>query len=67
MLFRSIAIPISWVGLHQWLQQYEYRAPMSWWVFFVASLGALAITLFTVSWQAVRAGMRNPVGALRSE
>ena len=62
-----IAIPISWVGLHQWLQQYEYRAPMSWWVFVVASLGALAITLFTVSWQAVRAGMRNPVGALRSE
>jgi ABC-type antimicrobial peptide transport system permease subunit len=63
----GIAIPIAWYFLHQWLQQYEYRAPMSWWVFAVASIGALTITLITVSWQALRAGLINPVGALRSE
>lgn len=63
----GIAIPIAYYFLHQWLQQYEYRAPMSWWVFASASTGALVITLLTVSWQAVRAGMMNPVGALRSE
>jgi hypothetical protein len=40
---------------------------MSWWVFVSASIGALAITLLTVSWQALKAGLMNPVGALRSE
>ena len=63
----GIAIPIAYYFLHQWLQQYEYRAPMSWWVFASASIGALVITLFTVSWQALKAGLMNPVGALRSE
>jgi len=63
----AIAIPIAWYFLHQWLQQYEYRAPMSWWIFAAASVGALVITLFTVSWQALKAGLMNPVGALRSE
>ena len=63
----GIAIPIAWYFLHQWLQQYEYRAPMSWWVFATASVGALMITLLTVSWQAIRAGLLNPVRSLRTE
>jgi putative ABC transport system permease protein len=63
----GIAIPIAYYFLYQWLQQYEYRAPMSWWVFAAASFGALAITLLTVSWQAIRAGLLNPVKSLRSE
>jgi len=62
-----IAIPISWWLLHQWLQQYEYRAPISWWAFAAAGVGAIVITLMTVSFQAVRAAMANPVKALRSE
>ena len=62
-----IAIPISWYFLHQWLQQYEYRTPMSWWAFAAASAGALVITLLTVSYQAVRAALANPVKSLRSE
>ncbi|HEV2479751.1 MAG TPA: FtsX-like permease family protein [Puia sp.] len=62
-----IAIPISWYFLHQWLQQYEYRTPMSWWAFAAASVGALVITLVTVSYQAVRAALMNPVASLRTE
>jgi putative ABC transport system permease protein len=62
-----IAIPISWYFLHQWLQQYDYRTPMSWWAFAAASGGALVITLLTVSYQAVRAALANPVKSLRSE
>ncbi|HEY4109152.1 ABC transporter permease [Puia sp.] len=62
-----IAIPISWYFLHQWLQQYEYRAPISWWVFALSGVGALVITLLTVSWQAIRAGLLNPVKSLRTE
>ncbi len=63
----GIAIPLAWYFLYQWLQQYEYRTPMSWWVFAAASAGALAITLLTVSYQAIRAALMNPVKSLRTE
>jgi ABC-type antimicrobial peptide transport system permease subunit len=62
-----IAVPITYYFLHQWLQQYEYRTPLSWWIFVSASVGALVITLLTVSWQALRAGLLNPVKSLRTE
>jgi putative ABC transport system permease protein len=62
-----LAIPIAYYFLYNWLQQYEYRTPMSWWVFAAASVGALAITLLTVSYQAIRAGLMNPVRSLRAE
>jgi putative ABC transport system permease protein len=62
-----IAVPIAWYFLNQWLQKYEYRAPASWWVFAVAIGGALIITLFTVSFQAIRAAVANPVKSLRTE
>jgi putative ABC transport system permease protein len=61
------AIPIAYYFLYNWLQQYEYRTPMSWWIFAAASGGALVITLMTVSYQAVRAGLMNPVKSLRAE
>jgi putative ABC transport system permease protein len=67
MISCLIAIPLSWYFLHQWLLQYQYRTPMSWWVFAISGIGALAITLLTVSIQAVRAGMMNPVKSLRTE
>jgi putative ABC transport system permease protein len=63
----GIAIPISWYFLHQWLQQYEYRTPMSWWAFAAAGVGALLITVLTVSFQAVKAALASPVKSLRSE
>jgi putative ABC transport system permease protein len=61
------AIPLAYYFLYNWLQQYEYRTPMSWWIFATASAGALIITLMTVSYQAVRAGLMNPVKSLRAE
>ncbi|HVY73191.1 MAG TPA: ABC transporter permease [Puia sp.] len=63
----AIAIPIAWYILHQWLQKYPYRTEISWWIFILAGLGAMIITLMTVSYQAVRAALMNPVRSLRTE
>jgi ABC-type antimicrobial peptide transport system permease subunit len=62
-----IAIPIAWWLLYQWLQAYAYRTMMSWWIFAGAGAAAVAITLLTVSWQAIKAALRSPVKALRTE
>lgn len=59
--------PIAWWFMHNWLDNYPYRAGLSWWIFVAAALGAVGITLLTVSYQAIRAAMANPVDALRSE
>jgi putative ABC transport system permease protein len=62
-----IAVPLSLYFMNDWLQQYEYRTTLSWEVFALAALGALLITLATVSYQSVRAALANPVKSLRSE
>jgi len=62
-----IAIPLAWYYLHHWLQQYDYRTTISSWVFVVSGFGALLITLFTVSFQAIKAALANPVKSLRTE
>jgi ABC-type antimicrobial peptide transport system permease subunit len=62
-----IAIPIAYYFLAEWLNKYEYRTEISWWLFLLTSTGALAITLLTVSFQAVKAALMNPVNSLRSE
>jgi len=62
-----IAIPVAWYFLNQWLQAYEYRTSISWWIFAVSAFGALAITLLTVSFQAIKAALANPVKSLRTE
>lgn len=62
-----IAIPLAWYFLHEWLQKYEYRTDISGWIFLAAGLGALVITLLTVSFQAIKAAIANPVKSLRSE
>lgn len=62
-----IAIPIAYFYLNSWLQRYEYRADISWWVFVVSVAGALFITLLTVSFQAIRAATANPVKSLKTE
>jgi ABC-type antimicrobial peptide transport system permease subunit len=62
-----IAIPASYYFMNTWLQQYEYRTEISWWTFAATSIAALMITLLTVSYQAIKAAMINPVKSLRSE
>lgn len=62
-----IAIPIAWYFLNQWVQNYNYRTQISWWIFAVAGAGALVITLLTVSFQAIKAAVANPVKSLRTE
>jgi len=62
-----IASPVAWFIMHRWLQDFAYRVDVSWWVFAVAGLLAIAIALATISYQAIRAAFANPVKALRSE
>ncbi|MFT3935026.1 MAG: ABC transporter permease [Chitinophagaceae bacterium] len=62
-----IAIPIAYYYMSEWLLNYQYRAPLSWWILAAAGLGAVAITLLTVSYQAIKAAMANPVKSLRTE
>ncbi|MEM1134613.1 MAG: ABC transporter permease [Bacteroidota bacterium] len=62
-----IAIPVVSYFLENWLENYEYRTNIPWWIFASASLGALLITLLTVSYQAIKAALMNPVKSLRSE
>ena len=62
-----IASPIAYWGMHKWLQGFAYRINIHWWVFLVAGLIALFIALFTVSFQAIKAAVSNPVKSLRTE
>jgi putative ABC transport system permease protein len=62
-----IASPIAWWAGNQWLQDFEYRIDISWWMFLVAGLSAMAIALITVSYHAIRASLANPVKSLRNE
>lgn len=67
LLAYLIAVPLGWYFARQWLQDFEYQASLSLWIFVVAAFVALAIALLTVSYQAIRAAVRNPVEALRYE
>jgi ABC-type antimicrobial peptide transport system permease subunit len=62
-----IAIPVAWYYLNSWLQQYDYRTTLSFWIFILSGIAALIITLITVSFQAIKAAMANPVKSLRTE
>jgi putative ABC transport system permease protein len=62
-----IASPVAWYFMHGWLQDFAYRITISWWVFIVAGLVALMIALLTVSFQAIKAAVANPVKSLRTE
>ncbi|WP_428654520.1 ABC transporter permease [Runella sp.] len=62
-----ISAPIAWYFLSDWLKKYEYRTEISWWIFVLAGAGALIITLLTVSFQAIKAALMNPVKSLKSE
>ena len=56
-----VACPIAWWAMNRWLQDFAYRIDIQWWMF------AVAIALLTVSWQAIRAAVANPVDSLRDE
>lgn len=62
-----IAFPIGWYAMHKWLEDFAYRTPIHGWVFLVAALVGLGIALFTVSYQAIKAALANPVKSLRTE
>lgn len=62
-----IATPIAWWSMHQWLQAFTYRVTMSWWMFALAGSAAIVIALLTVSLQAIKAALANPVRSLKSE
>ncbi len=62
-----IATPIAYYAMHKWLENFAYKAALSWWIFALAGVLALGIALLTVSWQSWKAATRNPVEALRYE
>ena len=62
-----IASPVAWIFMHRWLQDFAYRIPINWWVFAVAAIASLSIAFITVSFQAIKAAIANPVKSLRTE
>jgi putative ABC transport system permease protein len=62
-----IATPIAWWGMHKWLQDFAYRTNIEWWVFIVAGFTAIFIAVVTVSLQAIRSALANPINSLRTE
>jgi putative ABC transport system permease protein len=62
-----IATPIAWYGMNKWLQAFAYKINISWWMFALAGIMAIFIALFTVSFQAIKAALANPVKSLKTE
>ncbi len=67
LLASLIAFPVAWLVMHHWLLDYEYRIEISGWIFVTAGGMALLIAIITISFQAIRAAIANPVKSLRSE
>jgi len=62
-----IAVPLSWWAMNNWLQNFAYHTNISWWIFVIAAFASLLIALITVSFQAIKAALANPIKSLRSE
>ncbi len=67
LLSVALAIPFAWYFMDQWLQGFVYRIDLEWWIFAAAGLTAVVIALITLSFQAVRAALANPVSSLKTE
>ena len=67
MIAMVIAIPLAWLAANKWLEKYPYRIQVSWWIFAAGGLLVVCIALVTVSFQAIKAAVANPVESLRSE
>jgi putative ABC transport system permease protein len=63
----AVASPIAWLIMHKWLEDFAYRINISWWIFFAAGILATIVALGTISFQAIKAAMANPVKNLRTE
>lgn len=62
-----IASPIAWWAMSKWLTNFAYRVDIAWWIFVIAGLVIMVVALLTLSWQAIRAALVNPVKSLRDE
>ncbi|HBI89128.1 MULTISPECIES: ABC transporter permease [Sphingobacterium] len=62
-----IASPIAWLTMNKWLEDFAYRIEIQWWMFVLAGLVTIGIALITVSWQAIRTAIANPINSLRDE
>lgn len=62
-----IAFPLAWWAMNEWLQNFAYRIRIGWWIFLVAGLTGILIAMITISFQAIKAAVANPVKSLRSE
>jgi putative ABC transport system permease protein len=67
LIAATIAFPIGWFTMHKWLQDFAYRINISWWIFIIAGLIAVVIAFITISFQAIKAALSNPVESLRTE
>ena len=63
----GISTPVAYYFMNKWIQQFEYRTGIEWWTFVLAGLGAILITILTVSFQSIKAALANPVKSLRTE
>ena len=62
-----IAVPLAWMGMYKWLENFAYKTEISWWIFLLAGCSMLGIALITLCFQTIKAAMTNPVRSLRSE
>lgn len=62
-----VAFPLAWWAMSSWLEQYAYRVTIHWWVFLLAGIAAMIISLLTISFQSVKAALMNPVKSLKAE
>jgi len=69
LVFLSIIIasPVAYYFMHNWLRNYQYHTDIAWWIFIITAIGAILITLITVSFQAIKAAMANPIKSLKTE
>src|SRR5678815_1636809 len=62
-----LAVPVAWWLMHEWLKDFAYRVNIQWWIFLVAAVIAIIIAFVTISTQAIKAAISNPVKSLRTE
>jgi len=67
MLAFVVAVPLSWIAMNKWLENFAYRTEISWWIFITAGAVMITIAFVTLGFQTIKAAIANPVKSLRSE
>jgi putative ABC transport system permease protein len=62
-----IASPVAYYFMHNWLHNYQYHTDIAWWIFIITAIGAMLITLLTISFQSIKAALANPIKSLKTE